>query len=155
MKIYIIFETLSCKIQQNTILGYLDEESESYHPCTTNDECAGQGSYTTCGCVFDDCGNCIAPGEQGVARSDTEGMRCTPPKSVKRCERCLETRQCKEGYCCPRTKLCFSNRACRFDHDIVLAMCNPLCLDNMDPKSCNCSHEEFPDKWIGDTCQGN
>ena len=140
-------------------LGYLEEESESFHPCTDNADCAGQGDYTKCGCVFDDCGICIAPGEQGVARSDTKGMRCTPSRSRKKCERCLETAQCIEGYCCPRLKVCLKGQqGCSFNPNKPpnpFAMCNPVCHDNMDQKSCSCAHEEFPDKWTGDTCQGN
>ena len=51
-----------------------EEELESFHPCNTNDDCIHQGPYTTCGCVFDDCQICIESGEEGVARSATEGM---------------------------------------------------------------------------------
>ena len=39
-----------------------------------DNDCAHEGPYHICGCVFDDCGICIEPGEAGVARSETQGI---------------------------------------------------------------------------------
>ena len=50
------------------------EEIESYHGCNTDKDCVGDGLYTKCGCVFDDCGICIEPGKVRVTRSATEGI---------------------------------------------------------------------------------
>ena len=50
-----------------------EEEIESDHPCLTNDDCIGNGDFTICGCVLDDCGICIYPDEEPDARSDAKG----------------------------------------------------------------------------------
>lgn len=84
---------------------------------------------------------------------------CIPPKSVQKCEPCLKSEQCMEGMKCGSyqkkcvNKLIYNNprTVCYFP----IAECNPRCFDNMDPYTCSCKNEDFPDKWAGSTCQGN
>ena len=82
---------------------------------------------------------------------------CTPKKSIAKCKKCLNSDQCKVGYCCPFHKICFPNP--KFDCSKAMtkssAKCSSGCKDEKDQNKCSCDNEDFPNKWPEPTCKGN
>jgi len=90
------------------------------------------------------------PGAGADAGAGAGAAKCTPPKSVEpTCKRCLDSGQCKTGFCCPYMKLCVasSSQGCG-----GAARCNPRCFK---ATGCVCSADDaknWPTKWKEPTC---
>ena len=85
----------------------------------------------------------------------TANKTCTKTKSVEQCDKCLEGKQCKEGYCCPWMKKCMPHP--NFRCSLPIANCIPHCFD--DDTNCSCTNKCFPgnghptNKWAFPTCK--
>ena len=81
---------------------------------------------------------------------------CTPKKSIANCKKCINSDQCKDGYCCPFHKICFPNP--KFDCSKAMtkssAKCSNGCKDGENQNICSCDNENFPSKWPEATCKG-
>merc|ERR1719412_2850055 len=82
---------------------------------------------------------------------------CTRRRSVEECGRCLETDQCKRGYCCPWMRKCIpdSTTECH----LPIANCQIGCSTDWPSTDCDCMHKCYPDKdgnpnkWVYPTCR--
>ena len=81
-------------------------------------------------------------------------LPCIPPRSLKRCEKCIESGQCMEGSrCSPYLRKCISKveyHPCPAPN----AGCKPPCHDHMDQDKCTCRNKNFPGHWARAMCQG-
>lgn len=76
---------------------------------------------------------------------------CLPLKSLGVCETCTSSDQCAADlHCCPLMKTCVRSPSQRCSGPI--AMCQPPCSESVNPSTCSCQNQGFPDAWQKTSC---
>ena len=80
-----------------------------------------------------------------------DNQSCVREKSVPQCGKCQSKDQCQSGYCCPWMKKCVQKG--QDECYVEVARCVDFCYDSANQEKCNCENQDYPQNWVGRTCQ--